>query len=283
MIFQIKKIKIIENKIKYNKTNIINRIKLSSKITNPIKNFKILHLSDTHFQNKKYLKEEYKKLKKIFEKEEFDFIFHTGDIIEKNVEEFEKEFQDFLKSLKSKYGKYFVYGNHDLYKKKQIEKIKNIMNKNGFENLTNTNKQIKTNKIKINLIGLDDDYIGNPNYKNSLKNITIPTKKNNEFNILLTHNLDALKKEKTKYFNLVLSGHLHAGEFNFGIIDGTSFLKLKSHFKNIHKQKKGFKLLSKTTISHIHPANFCGICDKTKRKINRLFTKKAGPVIIEIK
>ena len=284
MIFKKNKFKIYENKIKYNKINLIYNIELESKITNPIKKLKILHLSDTHFQNKKYLKEEYKLLTKIFEKEKFDLIFHTGDVIDKNVNEFEIEFQNFLKSLKSRYGKFFVLGNHNLYKKNQIKKIEKIMQKNNFKNLTNTNYKInlEEQKIKINLIGLDDAFKGKPNYNSALKNINI-TQKKKEFNILLTHNLDALKKEKMRYFNLIFSGHLHAGEFNFGIFDGITYLKLVGHFKNIHKQKKGFKQLSNNLISFIHPSNYCGICDKTNNLFNRIFTKKAGPVIIKIK
>lgn len=261
-----------KTKIK-NCKNIIYNLKIKSNQFEKIKKLKILHLSDTHFKNKKDLKKEYNILSKIIKEENFDLIFHTGDIIDKNIEEFEIEFKEFLKNIKSKYGKFYILGNHDYYSN-QTEKLNKIMKKTNFINLTNSNLNIKINeKNSINLIGLDDNYKGNPNFKKATKNI-----KEEEFNILLTHNIDALLPSQTKFFNIILSGHLHAGEFNFGLFDGITILKIIKHYKNTHKQTKGFKFLSKKTISFIHPGNFCGIC---QYKISRIFTQKPGIVILE--
>ena len=267
----------------FNKKKIIYRIKIFSPITKELNGLKILHLSDTHFKNKNSSKKEYKILEKIFENQIFDIVIHTGDIIDRDINEFTEEFQNFLKNLDSKYGKYFVFGNHDLYKGEENE-IEKIMTNCGFENLTNKSKKItisdKNNnekKREIFIVGLDDNYKGKPNFKKATKK----TKKEN-FNILITHNLDALKKENIDYFKMIFSGHLHAGEFNFLNYTGVTFLKMIKHYEDINKQIKDFKQIGNETISFSHPANYCGICDKTKI-INRTFTKKAGPVIIEFK
>lgn len=241
-----------------------------------LKNLKILHLSDTHFRNSKKQKTEYIKIKSLLKNEQFDLIIHTGDIVDNSHEDFLFEYRDFLKSLKSKLGKYFILGNHDYNRESDSRKIIEIMESLNFSSLINSSIKINYNNFRFNLIGLDDNIFGKPDFKKATENTN-----EKDFNILLTHNLDVLPKDKIEYFNFIFSGHLHAGEFNLGLIDGITILKLEKHYKNIHKQKKGFKSLAKNTLSFSHPANFSAMSHKFK--IPRLFTHKAGSVIINFK
>ena len=257
----------------------IYEVNLKSKQTYKLKNLKILHLSDTHFKNSKKQKKEYVKLKSLLKDEIFDLIIHTGDIVDKSYKCFFEEYKDFLNSLQSNLGKFFILGNHDYRDEKEIEskinskKVIKIMESLNFKSLINSSVKLKYNDFAFNLIGLDDIICGKPDFEKA----TSQTKKT-DFNILLTHNLDVIKKSQVDYFNLIFSGHLHAGEFNLGLFDGIMVLKLEGHYKNIHKQTKGFKSLGKNTLSFSHPGNFSAMTYKFC--LPRMFTYKAGSVII---
>ena len=87
---------------------------------------KILHLSDFH------LRTDFKgkKLEEFIETlapERYDFIFITGDMVEKN--ELQDELIEMLKPLKARYGIYAVFGVHDYYNKKPSEFINNMFKK----------------------------------------------------------------------------------------------------------------------------------------------------------
>lgn len=269
--------------------NHMNQIYLKKNITNIIydhliyeydiirKNFpklKILHLSDTHFENNEKLIEIYKVKKDYFKDIEFDLIIHTGDIIDKNLQSFSDEFKDFLKDLNSKYGKYFVFGNHD-YSSGDIYGLDITMRSLGFENLTNSIKNINIDNKQIRLIGIDDVLLGNID-ENVFHKVNP-----DENNILITHNIDALPKAYVNLFSLTFSGHLHGGELNLGIVNGIQVLKyIKRKYKNVHQQKCEFKFLSKNCLSFIHPGNYTHVY--YKYGIKRLFIEKEGSVIINL-
>ena len=280
MFFKNKIKEIKQNILKINKTTQIYNYTIPITQNHKIKNLKILHLSDTHFSKLKNEKLKNKKLFNKLKKETFDIIIHTGDIIDNYLNEFSKENRNHLKELKAKYGKFYVNGNHE-YLNNEKKEIENLMKKLNFENISNKIKKITLNNNKektnnnnkqINLIGID------PLSKENLNGLKI---NKNEFNILLTHNLDLIKKEKIPLFDFILSGHLHSGEINLGIISGITFLKLKNQFKNKYNQIKKFKKLNQTTISFIHPGMHTHIT--TKFKLPRILTQKEGAVIIKFK
>lgn len=237
-----------------------------------MKFLKILHLSDTHFRKKQgrvylaYMKE--------FMDETFDLIFHTGDIIDYSNKDIEKYHRDFLSMLNSRYGKFYVHGNHENYDDKK--ELQDIMDDCGFENLTNSFKKIKLEKSFVMLFGLDDSLFGKPDASVFEKYVD---EKN--FNIMILHNLDAFEKRFYDKFNLVLSGHLHSGEINLGFFDGIDYMiKYNKHYFNLNQHKKGIKFLSEKCISFIHP----GMHTHVKRKYGlfRVFTDKEGPVILKL-
>jgi len=274
MFFKTKKVNFTKNILKINKTTKIYKYNINCENTKKLKKIKILHLSDTHFSK---FKPNIKKNNELFSKlknKKFDIIIHTGDIIEYSLNEFLKKDRNHLKNLKAKYGKYYVNGNHEYYNKKEKE-LETIMQTLNFENLSNKTKIIKlenNNNNNINLIGIDP--FSNKN-NNRLKI------NKNDFNLLITHNLDLIKKEKINLFNLILSGHLHSGEINLGIINGITILKLKKIFENKFKQTKKFKKLTKKTLSFIHPGMYT---HSTKiYNLPRILTQKEGAVILKFK
>ncbi|MHB1276738.1 MAG: metallophosphoesterase [Candidatus Humimicrobiaceae bacterium] len=150
---------------------------------------KILHISDFHlrtdFKGKKL-----EKFIKILALDNYDFIFITGDMVEKN--ELQDELINTLKTLKAKYGIYAVFGAHDYYNKKPAEFIKNMFKKKESYSRENDssglkkklesigihvlqNESISLKDIKgydeIDIIGVDDPLINKMDLKKSLSGV----------------------------------------------------------------------------------------------------------------
>jgi predicted MPP superfamily phosphohydrolase len=150
---------------------------------------KILHLSDFHlrtdFKGKKL-----EKFIKTLALENYDLIFITGDMVEKNV--LQDELIITLKALKARYGIYAVFGAHDYYNKKPAEFIKNMFKKKESYSRENDssglkkklelmgihvlqNESIILKDIKgydeIDIIGVDDPLVNKMDLKKSLSGV----------------------------------------------------------------------------------------------------------------
>ncbi|MHB1346650.1 MAG: metallophosphoesterase [Candidatus Humimicrobiaceae bacterium] len=159
----------------------------------------MLHLSDFH------LRTDFKGIKlkqflKTLSLGSYDFIFITGDMVEKN--ELQDELIDTLKPLKAKYGVYAVFGAHDYYNKKPQEFIKNMFKKKETYSRQNDSQGLKQklesigvhvlqneNVIfkdingydEIDIIGIDDPLLNKMDLRKSLSGIF---KNDNDINIL---------------------------------------------------------------------------------------------------
>ncbi|MCL6088210.1 MAG: metallophosphoesterase [Actinobacteria bacterium] len=150
---------------------------------------KILHLSDFHLR-KDFKGKKLENFIKTLSFETYDFIFITGDMVEKN--ELQDKLIETLKTLKAGYGIYAVFGAHDYYNKKPVEFIKNMFKKresysrkNDVEGLR---KKLEFAEIKvlqnesiilkdiggyneIDIIGVDDPIINKMDLEKSLSGI----------------------------------------------------------------------------------------------------------------
>ncbi|MHB8276397.1 MAG: metallophosphoesterase, partial [Candidatus Humimicrobiaceae bacterium] len=150
---------------------------------------KILHLSDFH------LRADFKGQKlagfiKILSFESYDFIFITGDMVEKDG--LQNKLIETLKPLKAKYGIYAVFGAHDYFNKKPAEFIKNMFKKKesysrkndvaglrrklesiGIKVLQNESLILKgvAGYDEIDIVGVDDPLIDKMDLKKSLSGI----------------------------------------------------------------------------------------------------------------
>ena len=140
-----------------------------------------------------------------------DLIFITGDLADAKVTMIAEELSA-LANLKSKYGVYFVTGNHEYYW--EAEEIINKMNSFGFKTLLNENSIVEINQAKLLIAGVPDpageQHSKNhtPDFKKSIAN-SIDT----DFKILLAHRPNACFEASTLGFDLQFSGHTHAGQF----------------------------------------------------------------------
>jgi len=151
---------------------------------------KILHLSDFHLRND-YKGSRLKSFLKILSLDDYDLIFITGDMAEKD--ELQDDLIDTLKGFKARYGIYAVLGAHDYYNKKPSEFIGNMFRKKesysrkndflllkkklediGIKVLFNESLLLKNIEgfPEISIIGVDDPIIDKMDLEKSLENIT---------------------------------------------------------------------------------------------------------------
>ncbi len=169
---------------------------------------KIVHFSDLHYgrivkeNNLINIIEEINKLKG-------DIIVFTGDLIDRDTKvnsNIKNILIDNLSKIESKYGNYFVGGNHDLVNKEFYE----IMETSDFINLENSNDIVYKDIDSICLTGIASSIEKNINLKFD--------KENPKYKILLMHEPDNMKYINKQNLNLVLAGHSHNGQVRLPII-----------------------------------------------------------------
>lgn len=163
---------------------------------------KILHLSDLHI-NKKTTISQIEELVVLCNKQTFDFIVITGDIIDTKVK-FIKEKLQILNSLKGKV--YYISGNHDLFYGLNDLK-KELFNFIFMDN--NCTVIIYKNEI-IHLAGLPDrfsKFFKIKREEEKIKNYLL-----NEPSIFISHQPKDYKIAVDSKANLFLCGHTHGGQ-----------------------------------------------------------------------
>lgn len=190
----------------------------SSLIGEDFDGLKVVHFSDLHYlrvTNNDKLKEIVDEINLI----KPDIVFFTGDLIDKDFTLTDKDKDDLingLSSIKAKYGKYAVLGNHDYVK--NIEIFKDIYSNSNFNLLQNSYDIIYSNNNDKLFIGGVDNYSYNEadinkvmEYFNDNSDIS--------YKIILVHEPDYIDNILTSYnVNLVLAGHSHNGQINIPYI-----------------------------------------------------------------
>ena len=137
-----------------------------------------------------------------------DFVFLAGDIVDESttLKGMEECFR-ILGKLKTNYGVFYSYGNHD---------------ENIYSNGKNYSKETLSNNIVSNgIIILEDEsyrindeltIIGRSNgYKKSISEL-VSNVNSDDFKIVIAHIPVDYKSNKDNNIDLVLSGHTHAGQ-----------------------------------------------------------------------
>lgn len=135
-----------------------------------------------------------------------DIVVFTGDLID-NASTYEDK--DKISGVLSKINcanKYAIYGNHD-YGGGAVKYYKKIMTKAGFTVLQNQSKVVEINGRKINILGADDALMGEQRISSTMAKI-----KEDQTNILLSHEPDVADKYIDYPIDLILSGHSHGGQ-----------------------------------------------------------------------
>lgn len=208
--------------------------------------FTILHLSDIHFlKGCERPCDELAQVARFLEtgRRKIDLILLSGDVITRSPEDLNKEALRQLNRMSDVCPQSFmVYGNHDYHGhmpaiiSKQLEEV-------GFHDINNHQVRLKIGEASLNIIGVDDAYFGDPSPPKRIDKDSI--------NIVLTHNLDAIRGNFPADIDLILSGHTHWGEVK--IFDGASLMRIWGYCDNINRHTKQWDVLSDRTLSFVHP------------------------------
>ena len=176
--------------------------------------YTIIQLSDIHIGgliDKKFINSLVNKVNLL----NADIVVITGDLVDTKLE-FAKAALDELKNLQSKFGTYFIVGNHEYFH--GVQPIIDYVNSLGIKTLENENVYIGSKDEGFYLCGVYDRF-GNrygsykPDITKALENTT------NHPTVLLAHQPKFVDEiENTAGIDLVLCGHTHGGQifpFNF--------------------------------------------------------------------
>lgn len=172
----------------------------------------IVQFSDTHigmFNNMEKFRDLVDRVNSL----DGDIVVFTGDFIDHHNGDYnDKESLIVeLNRINSGYGKFSVYGNHDVSDDVRYD-YSNSMLLGGFTVLNNYNYTLKVGNADINLIGIDDTL------KLSGSDMTRLVQ-SDMYNLLLVHEPDSiLSTTGAELVDLALSGHTHGGQIRLPIV-----------------------------------------------------------------
>lgn len=188
----------------------------SDKIPDEFNGFKILQISDFHrgtFNGG--VEAVIKKVDKI----KPDIITLTGDLMDEGYED-TSSVQNLVAQLVKIAPVYSVSGNHDKWYT-GFNDLQDMMSKYGVKNLENKKDVIKLGDEHISILGIADPRVWEPKQaedyvKSNMKKLA----PDNGFNLLLFHRANMFDTVKTGGYQLILSGHMHGGQFQIPFIGG---------------------------------------------------------------
>lgn len=201
--------------------------------TNKDVNFRIALLADSHIGTT-FDGEGFKKHIKEIEKEKPDMIVIAGDYVDDGTKKKDLEIATkYLGSIKTKYGIYYAYGNHDAgyFNKRDFNKedLEKILKKNNINTLADEVKLVN----KFYIIGRKDKSLGNRKEMSELVNGLDKDK----YKIVIDHEPNDYDNEEKSGVDLVLSGHTHGGQlFPISEIGGLFF---KANDKTYGYERRG--------------------------------------------
>ncbi|SFJ91020.1 hypothetical protein SAMN04487936_105169 [Halobacillus dabanensis] len=177
-----------------------------SKIPRHFHNFRVLQFSDTHI-GFHYDLNDLEKLVDRINVEEPELILFTGDLVdEPHTYSFPPRLVEILKKIKAPMGKYWIYGNHD-HGGYGTEKIREVMERGGFQLLQNEHVSIQNGGSSFTLAGVDDVMLGKPDIDQTLSKAP-----GDSFTLLMVHEPDVALQYQHYPIDVQLSGHSHGGQ-----------------------------------------------------------------------
>ena len=185
----------------------------SNDLPNDFDGLKIVHFSDIHYNRTRNST----KVDKIINEINLinaDIVVFTGDLIDKDTEINNDDFEYLsgaLSKINAKYGKYAVLGNHDYNK---MEDVISVYNDSNFKYLENSYDIIYSQDNEKIFIG----GIGNVSYNldNLDKTMEYFNSNNVDYKVILAHEPDISDNIVDNYdVNLILAGHSHNGQVRF--------------------------------------------------------------------
>lgn len=133
-----------------------------------------------------------------------DIVLMTGDFVSRN-HRWIYPCMEAIRECRARYGLFAAIGNHDYWAGASV--IKKEIEKHAIPVLINSGKTLNIRGEKLNILGIDDLWVGNPDVGAALTAV-----ENEHFNILMTHNPDCWDDIKKQDIDLTLAGHTHGGQ-----------------------------------------------------------------------
>ncbi|MBC7370309.1 MAG: metallophosphoesterase [Bdellovibrionaceae bacterium] len=173
-------------------------------------NFRILHITDLHIGQslpERFVERLIRKGKTI---PDLDMVVYTGDILDGAVSRHQKELT-MLKNIPSKYGNYYVPGNHEYYWKgdEAIEAFRQL----GFHILLNQTEDIQIEDHTLQISGIPDPAARGFQMEAPDAEKLKKTLHGASFKVLLAHQPNFAPLAADAGYDLQLSGHTHGGQF----------------------------------------------------------------------
>ncbi|MBR1797398.1 MAG: metallophosphoesterase [Clostridiales bacterium] len=139
-----------------------------------------------------------------------DIIFLGGDIFDDKLADDNTEV--FLRRISELYPCFYVTGNHEYWSERQ-EQMCDFCESVGITVLRGDCETVTVNGRQIDICGVDDPtYMTDEAWNNQLTNAWEQTREDH-YRILLSHRPERVAEYENYDFDLILSGHAHAGQF----------------------------------------------------------------------
>ena len=172
----------------------------------------LVHISDIHIASLGYRE---RRAIEIIDDAHPDIIVISGDLV--RGPDHPEELRSFLGALRSRYGKFLVWGNHDYWNRVPGTWGPEIVESAGFTLLRNSSRTIVYPGGKIVIAGLDDPVTGRDNLRLAMARVT-----RSDACILVAHTPDIVRNLGNWDIDLVLAGHTHGGQVRLPIVGALS-------------------------------------------------------------
>ena len=170
----------------------------------------IAHLSDLHFEGKlprAYFEQVIDQTNALAA----DLVAITGDLVDRP--ECLNWIDTTLNRLQSRYGRYFVLGNHDL-RLGDVAPLRQMLTSAGAIDLGVSQHHLQINDHSIYLAGNEKPWFPLADTMTKHANSCAES----DFSILLSHSPDEVNWARQRGFDLMLAGHTHGGQIRFPIL-----------------------------------------------------------------
>ena len=167
--------------------------------------FTILHLTDLHA---KQYGDKQEKLLTIINRQSFDMVAITGDVMDKNNPDAEPALS-LVRGLSSK-PIFFVPGNHEWW---HDFSIKPLLEDYGVKILENKKYKYSKGNSYIWIAGVDDPYLRRDNLDEALDGLA-----DSQPRVLLAHAPNIFPTAAMSNIQLVLAGHTHGGQVRLPLV-----------------------------------------------------------------
>ncbi len=168
----------------------------------------LVHLSDIHIGSLGYRE---RRAIQIVDDARPDLIVVSGDLVRGG--DHPRDLQEFLSSLRSRYGNFVVWGNHDYWDGVPGAWGPEVVRRAGFTLLTNSSRAITYPGGRIVIAGLDDPVTGHDNLRLAMSRVL-----RQDLCILVAHTPDIVSSLGNWDIDLVLAGHTHGGQVRLPLV-----------------------------------------------------------------